>query len=77
MREPKCIGKFAFITDPDSIYYREWGEIMDFDGDVYHIAIAQDSKSTVVFDRDQFRVPRKQWMRFHTEKIKNEDIIVT
>jgi ribosomal protein L21E len=54
----KLIGKKVYITDPESIYHGEWGEIMDYDGEVYHIAIAQ-GKTWVIFDRDQFRVPRK------------------
>ncbi len=54
----KLIGKVAFITDRDSIYYGEWGTIVDFDGDVYYIAIANGMDSVPIFDRDQFRVRR-------------------
>lgn len=54
------IGKRAIITDKDSIYFDEWGIIDHFDGDVYHIKIANGSSSVPVFDRDQFRVPREK-----------------
>lgn len=56
----KLIGKVAFITDRDSIYYGEWGTIVDFDGDVYYIAIANGMDSIPIFDRDQFRVRRSK-----------------
>ncbi len=55
----KLIGKVAYITDKDSIYCGEWGTIADFDGDVYYIKIANGGESIPVFDRDQFKVPRR------------------
>ena len=55
----KLVGKRAIITDPESIYHGEWGIIKDFDGEVYYIAIADGKDAQPVFDRDQFRVPRK------------------
>ncbi len=54
----KLIGKFAYITDKDSIYFQEWGEIMDYADGVYYIAIAQ-GESQVIFDREQFKVQRR------------------
>lgn len=56
----KLVGKIAFITDPQSIFFNEWGRIVDFDGEVYYIAIANEKDSSRVFDREQFRVPRNQ-----------------
>ena len=56
----KLIGRKVYITDPESIYFGEWGTIVDFDGEVYYIAIANGMNSLPVFDRDQFRVPRKK-----------------
>lgn len=72
----KLIGKFAYITDKESIYYQEWGEIMDYDGDVFYIAIAQDKNAQVIFDRNQFKVSRRQWLIYHAEEIKAKGIIV-
>lgn len=58
--DSKLIGKIAFITDKDSMYYGEWGTIVDFDGDLYHIAIANGMDSIPVFGRKEFRVRRKE-----------------
>ena len=55
----KLIGKRVIITDKESIYFGEWGIIDDFDGEIYYVKIANGSGSVPVFDRDQFRVPRK------------------
>lgn len=60
----KLIGKRAIITDTESIYCGEWGIIANYDGDVYHIKIANGNDTMPVFDRNQFKVPRKvdeQW----------------
>lgn len=56
----KLIGKRAYITDRESIYFDEWGIIDYFDGECYHIKIANGGGSVPVFDRDQFKVPRNQ-----------------
>lgn len=55
----KLIGKKVYITDPESIYYGEWGIVDFFDGDTYHIRIANGYDSVPIFNRDQFRVPRR------------------
>lgn len=55
----KLIGKIAYITDKNSIYFGEWGRITDFDGEVYYVAIADGKDAQPIFDRDQFKVPRK------------------
>lgn len=54
----KLIGKKVFITDKESIYFDEWGIIDHFDGELYHIKIANGSSAVPVFDRWQFRIPR-------------------
>lgn len=56
----KLIGKIATIKDPDSIYYGEWGTVVDYDGEVYHVAIANGSDSLPIFDRDQLYIPRER-----------------
>lgn len=61
--QSKLIGKRAIITDPESMYCGEWGIIDHYDGDVYHIKIANGSDSVPVFDRNQFKVPRKDDMQ--------------
>lgn len=54
----KLIGKRAIITDRESIYFEEWGIVAFYDGDLYHIRIANGGDSVPVFARDQFKIPR-------------------
>lgn len=58
--ECKLYGKKVYITDRESIYYGEWGIVDYFDGEVYHVKIANGSDSVPIFDRWQFKVPRKR-----------------
>ena len=60
----KLIGRRVYITDPESIYFGEWGIIADYDGEVYYIKIANGNDAQPIFDRDQFRVPRSKGMRY-------------
>ena len=60
MKRSKLIGKRAVITDRDSIYYGEWGTIVEYDGTVYYIAIANDHSSIPVFMRYAFKVRREE-----------------
>lgn len=53
------VGKKVTITTRDSIYYGEWGTIVDFDDDYYYIAIADDKSFLPAFYRDEFKVKRK------------------
>ncbi len=52
-------GQKVYITDKESIYFDEWGTVVDFDGECYHVAIA-NGKSAVIFNRNQFKVPRNK-----------------
>lgn len=54
----KHIGKKCYITDKDSIYYGEWGIIRHYDGQYFHVAIANDSETLVIFTRSEIRIPR-------------------
>ena len=56
----KLIGRKVYITDPESIYFGEWGIIADYDGEVYYIRIANGNGAQPIFDRDQFRVYRNR-----------------
>ena len=53
------IGRIAYITNIESIFYGEWGVVKFFDGDAYHIAIANDDRIANVFDRNEFVIKRK------------------
>lgn len=57
--DSKLIGKKVYITDKESIFFDEWGIVDYFDGEYYGVRIANGSDSVPVFDRDQFKVPRK------------------
>lgn len=54
------IGKKCYITDKESIFANEWGIIKDFDGEYYHVAIANGTSSLPIFKRNEIRIPRKQ-----------------
>ena len=63
MGNSKLIGRTAYITDVQSVYYGEWGTIADYNEEVYFVAIANEYSSLPVFDRNQFYVPRKEALR--------------
>ena len=52
------IGREVIIISKSSWAYGEWGVIKHFDGDYYHIAIA-NGEPILVFKRNEFRVRRK------------------
>jgi len=72
----KLVGKYAYITDQDSVHYQEWGEIIGFSHGVYHIIMDTDKKIAVDFNREQFKVPTRQWLRYHADKIKRRNAFV-
>lgn len=72
----KLIGKYAYITDKNSVYYQAWGEVMDFKDGVCHIIMDTDKKAVIPFSRNQFKVPERQWLRYHAEEIKRRNAIV-
>jgi len=49
-------NKKVQITDKESIYYGEWGIIKKYDGEYYHIAIANGEDDLPIFNRDQFKI---------------------
>lgn len=59
-RSHEVMGKRCYIKDKESIYFDEWGIIKCFDGELYHVAIANGSDSMPVFNREQLSIPRKQ-----------------
>lgn len=54
------IGKKCYIINKDSFYFGEWGIIKHFDGEYYHIAIANGTQAEPIFKRDEIRIPKKQ-----------------
>ena len=51
----KLIGKYAIIKGKPC----EWGIIIDFDGNWYHLAWCGDCNLVPVFERDELIIPRK------------------
>lgn len=54
------IGKLCYIKNKESIYFEEWGVIKHFDGELYHVAIANGCESMAAFDRSEIHIPRNQ-----------------
>jgi hypothetical protein len=54
----KLIDQKVYITDKESIYYGEWGIVKAYDGQCYHIAIANGTDCMPIFDRKQFKIYR-------------------
>lgn len=51
------VGKKCFIIDRESPYYKEWGIIKHYDGEDFHVAIA-NGNNLPIFERKQIRIPR-------------------
>jgi len=58
------IDKIVIIKCKESIYNGEWGIIKYFDGEYYHIAIADDTEHLVIFQRNEFRILRKDFRKW-------------
>ena len=56
--ERNLVGRTVYITDPDSLYYDEWGIVVAQDKFDYYVAIANGTDSVPVFSRDQIRVKK-------------------
>lgn len=37
----------------------DWGKVIDFDGEYYHVAIFDDMDSVLIFERSEISVPRR------------------
>ena len=36
----------------------EWGRVIDFDGEYYHVAFCDDKQNVLIFERSELRVSR-------------------
>ena len=59
-KNSKLIGKIANIPSFDGKFNCDWGRIIAFDGEYYHIAFADDRNDVQIFTRDEIRIPRNQ-----------------
>ena len=57
MKTTKLIGRRVNFQNWDG-GWTEWGIVIDYDGEYYHIAHYGDENTVLVFSRDEFRVPR-------------------
>jgi len=70
----KLYNKFAIIKGkftPDNPHAGQWGVIIGFDGDHYHVSMwgsKGDDKGGQIFDRNELRVPRK-WYDWKTKTV--------
>lgn len=58
MSKSKLIGRYVDIKKGNCWSEGDWGIIVDYDGDWYHLAYCGDLDDIPVFTRDEFRVPR-------------------
>lgn len=60
MKPENMIGLLVYITDKESVWYKFWGFIRYWDGEVFHVSGGSFlEESCPIFDREQFKVPRK------------------
>lgn len=56
------VGTKVDIKSPESMYNGEWGIVKLFDGDYYHVAIA-NGNDCPIFERNELRVPKNQYYK--------------
>lgn len=56
----KLIGKKVYIPDERGQQWSDWGRVIGYDGEYYHIAFADDTSGTRVFLRSEIKVMRFQ-----------------
>ena len=56
-KKSKLVGRRVSIPDWDG-NMTDWGIVVGYDGEYYHIAFAGDENSVLEFKRDEIRVPR-------------------
>lgn len=60
LQQLSLIGTLVHILDKESIWFNDWGFIRNWDGDGFHISGETINEELYpVFDRTQFRIPRK------------------
>lgn len=54
------VGKRVIITNKDSWFYGEWGTVEFFDGDYYHVSIANGQDIFPIFDKKEFKLMKEE-----------------
>lgn len=57
-KKSKLIGRRVYIPDERGQFWGDWGIVIGYDGEYYHIAFAGDEKHTLVFTRSEIHVTR-------------------
>lgn len=62
-KKSKLVGKIVDILDENGKATGNWGTVIGYDGDCYHVAFANDMNCIPIFSRDEIRVCRDQERR--------------
>jgi hypothetical protein len=73
MRDLSSIGRKVNIIDKESMYYSEWGTVQAFDGEYYHVAIANDTDCVPIFLKDQLEFSKTR-IKLTTDKMVEIDM---
>ena len=60
LNKSNLIGKIANIPSFDGKFHGDWGRIVAFDSEYYHISFADDKNDVKIFTRDEIHIPRNQ-----------------
>lgn len=58
-KKSKLIGRRVYIPDQDGKHCGDWGIVVGYDGEYYHIAFAGDKNNTLIFVRSEIHVARE------------------
>lgn len=58
-KKTKLIGKEVNVPNYDG-ELTDWGIIVGYDGEYYHIALFGDKNTILVFERNEIRIPHKK-----------------
>ena len=59
-KKSKLIGKRVHIPDERGQFLGDWGIVIGYDGEYYHVAFAGDENNTLIFKRSDIHVSRLQ-----------------
>lgn len=59
-KETKLKGKKVYIPSFDGKHCGEWGRVIGYDGEYYHIAYADDKNNILIFKRNEFHICKYQ-----------------
>ena len=59
-KKTKLAGRVVDISYENGNFYGDWGVVIGYDGEHYHVAFAGDTKNVLVFLRNEFRVRREK-----------------